>query len=63
MNSMVDFMVMAKTLIQLFLTTTILLSAFLQTNEYLQMIIGQGSVGLSEGQGALNKTLSTFRMS
>jgi hypothetical protein len=62
MDSMINFMVMAKTLIQLFLTTTILLSAFLQTNEYLQMIIGQGSVGLSEGQGALNKTLSTFRM-
>lgn len=58
----INVMVMAKTLIQLFLTTTILLSAFLQTNEYLQMIIGQGSVGLSEGQGALNKTLNTFRM-
>jgi hypothetical protein len=62
MGYTINVMVMAKTLIQLFLTTAILLSAFLQTNEYLQMIIGQGSVGLSEGQGALNKTLSTFRM-
>lgn len=57
-----NIMIMVKILLTLLFQTMILLTAYLNTQEYLQMAIGSGGTNLSDGDRLQNKTLGVFRM-
>lgn len=61
-GSMLNIFLLVKIIIGLFFQTMILLTAFLNTQEYLQMAIGSGGTNLRDGDSLQNKTLGMFRM-